>query len=71
MHVDARTDRDAPHVEWRRELLRSAGLPEELTHALAASQAHDVNGLLGLLQRGCPVATALRITAHEEPAPAP
>ena len=33
---------------------------------LAASHAHDVNGLLGLLQQGCPPATALRITARDE-----
>ena len=34
------------------------------SRAVAASREHDVNGLLGLLQRGCPAATALRITAR-------
>jgi hypothetical protein len=56
-------------VAWRRRLLRSAGLPEELSRAVAASHEHDVNGLLGLLQRGCPPATALRITARDDRAP--
>ncbi|HEY3612488.1 MAG TPA: hypothetical protein VGK92_02230 [Gaiellales bacterium] len=62
--------RPAPcDVAWRRGLLRSAGLPEELSRALAGSSAHDVHGLLGLVQLGCPVATALRITARDEQAP--
>jgi hypothetical protein len=56
-------DRD---VAWRRRLLRSAGLPEELSRAVAASREHDVNGLLGLLGRGCPPATALRLTARDD-----
>jgi hypothetical protein len=64
------TARPAPNdVAWRRGLLRSAGLPEELSRALARSSEHDVHGVLGLLQRGCPVATALRITARHEQAP--
>jgi hypothetical protein len=64
---DARLrDRD---VAWRRRLLHSAGLPEALSRAVAASAEHDVNGLLGLLGRGCPVATALRLTARDERVP--
>jgi hypothetical protein len=59
----------ARDVAWRRGLLRSAGLPEELSRAVAASREHDVNGLLGLLQLGCPPATALRITARDDRAP--
>ena len=50
-------------VAWRRALLRAAGLPEELSRAIAASDEHDLNSLLGLLHGGCPVATALRIAA--------
>jgi hypothetical protein len=69
MGADARRDQDAPHVAWRHALLRAAGLPEELSRAVAASRGHDVNGLLGLLQRGCPAATALRITARDEHEP--
>lgn len=61
----------ARDVAWRRALLRSAGLPEELSRAVAASRAHDVNGLLGLLDLGCPVATALRLTARDDHAPSP
>lgn len=56
----------ARDVAWRRRLLRSAGLPEALARAVAASHQHDVNGLLGLLQQGCPPATALRITAGDD-----
>jgi hypothetical protein len=54
----------ARDVAWRRALLRAAGLPEELSRAVAASDEHDLNSLLGLLHHGCPVATALRITAR-------
>ena len=39
---------------------------QELSRALAASREHDLHGLLGLLQQGCPPATALRITALDE-----
>jgi hypothetical protein len=53
-------------VAWRRGLLRAAGMPEELSRAAAASHAYDVSGLVGLLQRGCPPATALRIAAHDD-----
>lgn len=59
-----------PHAAWRHALLDSAGLPEELSRAVAASDAHDLDRLLGLLQRGCPAATALRISAHEDRMPA-
>jgi hypothetical protein len=59
-------DRD---VAWRRRLLRAAGLPEELSRAVAASHEHDVHDVLGLLQRGCPPATALRITARDDHGP--
>jgi hypothetical protein len=74
MDAPRRTEQDAHarlptrDVVWRRRLLRSAGLAEELSRAVAASREHDVNGLLGLLQRGCPAATALRITARAESA---
>jgi hypothetical protein len=56
-------------VAWRRGLLRAAGLPEELSRAVAASREHDVHDVLGLLQRGCPPATALRITARDDHGP--
>jgi hypothetical protein len=69
MGADARREQDLPHVAWRHARLRAAGLPEELSRAVAASRRHDVNGLLGLLQRGCPPATALRITVRDEHEP--
>jgi hypothetical protein len=63
------TARPTPRdVAWRRGLLRSAGVPEELSRALAASTEHDVHRLIGLLEHGCPIATALRITARGEQA---
>jgi hypothetical protein len=71
MAADARMDRDELQVAWRSALLRSAGLPEELSRAVAASRRHDVNGLLGLLERGCPAATALRISARDGEASSP
>ncbi|MDP9258192.1 MAG: hypothetical protein M3Q31_16805 [Actinomycetota bacterium] len=71
MDADARVDGNARQVAWRQALLCSAGLPEELSRAVAASRGHDVNDLLGLLERGCPAATALRITARDDKAPSP
>lgn len=49
-------------IAWRSALLRAAGLPEELARAIATSDEYDLNSLVGLLDRGCPAATALRIT---------
>ena len=53
-------------VGAERRLLRSAGMPEELSRAAAASDEYDVNGLVGLLEQGCPPATALRISARAD-----
>jgi len=75
MHaVERREERESARVPlqdvaWRCRLLRSAGLPEELSRAVASSHGHDVNDLLGLLQLGCPPATALRITARDDRTP--
>ena len=69
MGADERLDGDTLRLAWRRAMLRSAGLPEELSRSVAASRAHDVNSLLGLLQGGCPAATALRISARDDGAP--
>jgi hypothetical protein len=60
----------AREVAWRRERLRSAGMPEEVSRALARSTGHDLHRVLGLVENGCPVATALRITARYEQASA-
>ena len=58
--------RPARDLLWRRRLLRSAGLSEELSRAAAGSDEYDVNGLVGLLEQGCPPATALRISARAD-----
>jgi hypothetical protein len=58
--------RPARDVAWRRRRLRAAGMPEELSRAAAASHEYDVNGLVALLEQGCPPATALRISARGE-----
>jgi hypothetical protein len=73
MNLDGRADRarerasrpPARDVVWRRRRLRAAGLSEELSRAAAASRDYDVNGLVGLLEQGCPPATALRIAARD------
>lgn len=56
----------ARHVVWRQGVLHAAGFPEELSRALAGSDAHDVHRLIVLVQSGCPLVTALRITARHE-----
>jgi hypothetical protein len=56
----------ARDVAWREELLRRAGLPGELSRVIAGSAAHDLHRLIVLVQSGCPVVTALRISAHHE-----
>ena len=69
-HVDRAgrkaTRRPARDLAWRRRLLRSAGMPEELSRAAAASDEYDVIGLVGLLEQGCPPATALRISSRAD-----
>jgi hypothetical protein len=52
---------------WRRSVLRAAGLDDPLARAVAASDGHDLHRLLGLLERGCPLPTALRISSRREP----
>jgi hypothetical protein len=56
----------ARDVAWRQGLLREAGLPEVLSRAIAGTTAHDVHRLIVLVHGGCPVVTALRITAHHD-----
>jgi hypothetical protein len=60
------TRRPARDLAWRRKLLRAAGMSKELSRAAAASDGYDVNGLVGLLEQGCPPATALRIAARAD-----
>jgi hypothetical protein len=48
-------------LEWRAESLRRAGFDSESALELAFSQHVDIHAAVGLVQRGCPPATALRI----------
>ena len=58
-------DLTLPHDvrDWRRTLLRSAGVPAELASRLAEDPGYDLHALLTLLDRGCPPELAARILA--------
>jgi hypothetical protein len=58
-----------PVVEWRGRLLLRAGFPPDLAARVAADSRSDVSGLLELVERGCPPATAVRILAPDDPPP--
>jgi hypothetical protein len=46
---------------WRLDTLRRAGYDAESATVLAASHEVDLHDAVTLLERGCPVATALQI----------
>ena len=46
---------------WRREALERAGYPREAATQLAARHDVDLHRAAQLLERGCPVETALKI----------
>ena len=69
MEADERVDGDALRLAWRRAVLRWPACPRSSRGRSRPAAAHDVNSLLGLLQRGCPAATALRISARDDGAP--
>jgi hypothetical protein len=48
-------------LEWRAETLRRAGFDSEAALELAFSLHVDLHVAVGLVERGCPPATALRI----------
>jgi hypothetical protein len=48
-------------LEWRAESLRRAGFDSEAALELAFSQHVDLHSAIGLVKRGCPPATAVRI----------
>jgi len=56
---DLRTTRDV--TRWRIEQLRSAGYDDEAALVLALDPEVDLRTAVSLLQRGCPLDTALRI----------
>ena len=55
-----------PVVEWRVRLLLRAGFSPDLAATVAADVRSDVPGLLALVRRGCPPATAVRILAPDD-----
>lgn len=55
------TDNRGGIVRWRREQLRRAGFSEPCAARLAADARMDLHALIGLVERGCPPATAERI----------
>jgi hypothetical protein len=48
---------------WRREQLLRSGFPPALATQLAADPEYDLNGLIELVERGCPPELAVRILA--------
>lgn len=48
-------------IQWRREKLVEAGYPQEEALVLAERNDVELHRALDLLERGCDVATALRI----------
>jgi hypothetical protein len=47
--------------QWRRELLERAGFDSRSSLALALTPTVDVHSAITLLEKGCPVALAVRI----------
>lgn len=61
------TDNRGGVVRWRREQLRGAGFSEPCAARLAADARMDLHALIGLVERGCPPATAERILRPVDP----
>jgi hypothetical protein len=56
--------------DWRARRLTAAGFSAREAYELASDDALDLHALLGLIDRGCPPALAVRITAPLEEAQA-
>jgi hypothetical protein len=54
------------YTEWRKRCLRENGFEHETANWLASAKAFDIHALLGLVERGCPPALAVRIVAPLE-----
>lgn len=54
---------------WRRSRLLEAGFPLGLAETVAADRRYDLHALLGLVDRGCPPAVAVRIADPVETDP--
>lgn len=54
-------EKAAAVLEWRIETLRRAGFDAESSFDLAFNTDVDLHSAVGLIERGCPPATAVRI----------
>jgi len=59
--ADVYDDKEILVLEWRAETLRRAGFDSDAALELAFTQHVDLHAAVGLVKRGCPPATALRI----------
>jgi hypothetical protein len=50
-------------VRWRREQLVNSGFPLPVAARLAKDSRYDLHALIGLVERGCSPALAVRILA--------
>jgi hypothetical protein len=71
-----RRDLDSPSVDhhgprsvvaWRAARLRAAGWDAALAERVARDPSFDLHALIGLAERGCPPALAVRILAPIDP----
>ena len=59
--ADVYNEKEALVIEWRVETLVRAGFETEAACDLAFSKHVDLHSAVQLVERGCPVDTALRI----------
>jgi hypothetical protein len=59
--IGTETSEEELVFRWRLEQLEEAGYPSRVAGELAARRDVDLHFAVGLLQRGCEPATALRI----------
>jgi hypothetical protein len=74
MAQDTRTSADGRHgaesvVAWRVRRLVAAGFDPRLAERVARDCAYDLHALIGLAERGCPPALAVRIVAPLDEGP--
>ncbi len=53
-------------ASWRCDQLAASGFPLSLAAAVARDRRYDLHALIGLTERGCPPALAVRILAPLE-----
>lgn len=59
--ADGYDDTEAVVLDWRVETLRRAGFDADAALDLAFTKHVDLHDAVGLVERGCPPLTALRI----------